>query len=95
MSYNTPGYGGYPSAPQGPPPPNHLVWAILTTIFCCLPLGIVSIVFSTQVNSKWQSGDHAGAQKASNNAKTWAIVSAVIGVIAGILSFVIQLALAS
>ncbi|WP_010343070.1 CD225/dispanin family protein, partial [Xanthomonas sacchari] len=24
---------------------NNLVWAILTTLFCCLPLGIVSIVY--------------------------------------------------
>ena len=24
--------------------PNHLVWAILSTLFCCLPFGIVSIV---------------------------------------------------
>ena len=36
----------------GPPPyvPNHLVWAILVTIFCCLPFGIVSIVYAAQVN---------------------------------------------
>ena len=27
------------------PPPNYLVWAILSTLFCCLPLGIASIVF--------------------------------------------------
>ncbi|WP_030176643.1 CD225/dispanin family protein [Spirillospora albida] len=82
MSYYPPpqhgGPGGYPSAP---PPPNNLVWAILTTLFCCLPAGVVSIVFAAQVNSKWQSGDHAGAISASKNAKTWAIVSAVVGLL--------------
>ena len=26
-----------------PQVPNHLVWAILTTLFCCLPAGIGSI----------------------------------------------------
>ena len=26
--------------------PNHMVWAILTTLFCCLPLGVVSIVYA-------------------------------------------------
>jgi hypothetical protein len=57
------------------PPPNYLVWAILTTIFCCLPFGIVSIVFAAQVNTKWQAGDFDGAMKASKNAKTWAWVS--------------------
>ncbi|MEU8803988.1 CD225/dispanin family protein [Spirillospora sp. NPDC048819] len=92
----------YPPAPPPPnpygagsPPPNHLVWAILSTIFCCLPAGVVSIVFAAQVNSKWQAGDQAGAQKASGNAKTWAIVAAVVGVIGGIISFIIQLSLAS
>ena len=32
--------------------PNYLVQAILTTIFCCLPFGIVAIVFAAQVNGK-------------------------------------------
>ncbi len=61
------------------------MWAILSTIFCCLPLGIVSIVFAAQVNSKWAAGDAAGAQESSNKAKQWAIWSAVAGVVVGIL----------
>jgi heme/copper-type cytochrome/quinol oxidase subunit 2 len=61
--------------PQQGPPPNYLVWAILTTIFCCLPFGIVSIVFAAQVNSRWQARDYDGAQNASKNAKIWAWVS--------------------
>ncbi|TDD64697.1 CD225/dispanin family protein, partial [Actinomadura darangshiensis] len=74
------------------PPPNHLAWAIATTILCCLPAGIVSIVYAAQVNSKWMSGDHAGAHRASNNAKTWAIVSAVVGVIVGVIYFFVAMA---
>src|SRR5262245_2690227 len=49
--------------------PNYLVQSILVTLFCCLPLGIVSIVFAAQVNSKVAAGDYAGAQKASDQAK--------------------------
>ena len=67
---------GAPGA-QGTPPQNYLVWAILTTIFCCLPLGIASIVFSTQVNSKWALGDVAGAQDSSEKAMKFAIWSAI------------------
>jgi hypothetical protein len=87
---------GAPGA-QGTPPPNYLVWAILSTILCCLPLGIASIVFSTQVNSKWALGDVAGAQDSSVKAKKFAIWSAiawaivvvlyVIAIIIGIGSF--------
>jgi heme/copper-type cytochrome/quinol oxidase subunit 2 len=68
---------GAPGAPSAPPP-NYLVWAILTTILCCLPLGVVSIVFSTQVNSKWALGDVAGAQDASAKARRFAIWSAIV-----------------
>lgn len=59
--------------------PNHLVWAILTTLFCCLPLGIVSIVYASQVDGKRAAGDIVGARVASQNAKTWAIWGALSG----------------
>ena len=75
---------GIPGA-QGTPPPNYLVWAILTTIFCCLPLGIASIVFSTQVNSKWSLGDIVGAQDASVKAKKFAIWAAIAWAIIAVL----------
>jgi hypothetical protein len=81
-----------PPAPyqaQGARPQNYLVWAILTTIFCCLPLGIVSIVFAAQVDGKLASGDYAGAVASSENAKRWAIIAAVVGVISYVLLFVI------
>ncbi|GAB3065582.1 CD225/dispanin family protein [Stenotrophomonas tumulicola] len=58
--------------------PNHLVWSILTTLFCCLPLGIVSIVFAAQVNGKVAAGDIAGAREASDKAKKFAMWSAIV-----------------
>jgi len=61
------------------------VWAILTTIFCCLPFGIVSIVYAAQVNGKWAAGDVAGANASAANAKKWAIVSAVVGIVGAVL----------
>lgn len=70
-----------PPAPNAPPAniPNYLVFAILTTIFCCLPAGVVSIVYAAQVNGKIQAGDIAGAMAASKNAKLWAMISAGVG----------------
>ncbi|WP_339701214.1 CD225/dispanin family protein [uncultured Marixanthomonas sp.] len=59
-------------------PDNHLVWAILCTVLCCLPLGIVSIIKSTKVNELYEQGDYAGAQKSADEAKKWAIWGAVI-----------------
>ena len=57
------------------------MWAILVTLLCFLPTGIVAIVFASQVNTKLAAGDVAGAVEASNKAKTWTIVSAVVGVV--------------
>lgn len=81
MSYGyPPQYGGHAYGGQsayGPPPPNHLVWAILTTIFCCWITGLVAIIFAAQVDSKYSAGDYYGAVDASNKAKLWSIISAV------------------
>ncbi|MGZ7060859.1 MAG: CD225/dispanin family protein, partial [Candidatus Angelobacter sp.] len=54
---------------------NYLVFAILTTVFCCLLTGIPAIIYASQVNTKLQIGDVAGAQAASNNAKMWCWIS--------------------
>lgn len=89
MSYNAPPPPP-PSQGAATPPPNHLVWAILTTIFCCLPLGVVSIIYAAQVNGKYQSGDVAGAQESSRKAKQWAIWSAVTGVVLSVLWIVLM-----
>lgn len=72
--------------------PNYLVWAILTTIFCCLPFGIVSIVYAAQVNGKLAAGDYAGAVASSNNAKRWAIISAVTALVLFVLYIVVVIA---
>ncbi len=52
-------------------PKNYLIESILVTIFCCQPFGIVGIVFSSQVNSKYAVGDYVGAERASKEAKKW------------------------
>jgi uncharacterized membrane protein YoaT (DUF817 family) len=72
-----------PPPPNAPPTniQNYLVFAILTTVFCCLPAGVVSIIYAAQVNGKIAAGDFAGAMAASKNAKTWAMVSAGLGVL--------------
>ena len=81
-------YGGGPAyAPYGVPGgypqhiPNYLIPSILVTIFCCLPLGIVAIIFAAQVNGKVAAGDITGAQSASRTARTLVIVPVVVGAV--------------
>ncbi|MGN0222740.1 MAG: CD225/dispanin family protein [Muribaculaceae bacterium] len=85
---------GQPQYPQGwmpPRPDSYLVWSILVTIFCCLPLGIVAIVKSSHVDSRYNSGDYQGALKASNDAKNWVIISAVSGVVIQVINVILRL----
>ena len=82
-----PGAGGQPK------PDSYLVWAILTTLFCCLPFGIVSIVYAAKVDGAWASGDYATAMSASQNAKKWAIISASAGVAVAVIYILLVLVL--
>ncbi|MDY0023213.1 CD225/dispanin family protein [Arenimonas caeni] len=73
-----------PAAPAPAPIPNNLVWAILATLCCCLPTGIVAIVFAAQVDGKAAAGDYDGARKASENAKLWSWISLGLGLLGSV-----------
>ena len=66
-------------------PNNYLALAIISTILCCLPLGIVSIIYSTKVNSAYDLGNFDEAEKNSKNAKTWGIASIVVAAVGWII----------
>lgn len=62
-----------------PKPENYLVWAILTTLCCCLPFGIVAIIKACKVNTLYAGRMYDAAVMASQDAKKWCIISAVTG----------------
>ena len=71
-----------PNNQQMPPQPdNYLIWAILVTILCCLPLGIASIIYATKVSSLYAQGDYNGAVDASQKAKKFAMIGGIGGLI--------------
>ena len=70
--------------PPMAPVNNYLVPAVLTTLCCCLPGGVVAIIYAAQVNSKLAAGDIAGAMAASRNAKMWTWIAAGAGLLVGI-----------
>jgi hypothetical protein len=87
-----PGYG--PQQPYGAQPPmpdTYMVWAVLATVLCCLPFGIVSIVKASQVSSLYSQGRYQEAVAASEAAKKWAIWSAIAGVVISIMVIVLQI----
>lgn len=73
-------------------PPTYLVWSVIMTILCCTIPGIVAIINSARVSSKFYQGDIEGARRASRNAEIWIIVSFVLGVITNTLYIPLTLA---
>ena len=55
--------------------PNYLAQSILATLFCCLPFGVVAIVYASKVDGLKHIGDLEAAKAASNSAKLWINIS--------------------
>lgn len=81
-----------PAQPQGnmmppeyrepePMPETNLVWAVVVTILCCLIPGIIAIIYSASVSSKYYAGDYEGARRASRRSQIWCIVAVVTGIL--------------
>ena len=70
--------------------PNYLVLAIITLI-CCLPLGIVAVVFAARVNGQVQAGDTAGALASSRKAKLFSFIGLGLGIAWWIICFAMGL----
>lgn len=96
--FAAPGGYGAPTGGQGAVPPgggtgpahterveNHLIKAILVTVFCCLPVGIVAIVYAAQVDGKARAGDVAEARRLSDEAAKWSKWALFAGIAAWVL----------
>jgi TIR domain/Interferon-induced transmembrane protein len=68
---------------QAVAPPNYLGLSIVGFVLSLPAIGIfggIALYFSHQVGQRFAMHDHAGAAKASANARTWAIVGIVVGI---------------
>jgi Interferon-induced transmembrane protein len=73
-------------------PANNMTLAILATVLGVLPLGVIAIIYASQVNAKYATGDNFGATDAANNSKRLSIVSlSVSGVLTGLICLAIIL----
>ena len=76
-----PQYAGQQPANAEPCPPTNLAWAVISTVLCCLPAGIVAIIYALKVTNKYREGDIEGAKRASETGAWWCIASIVLGII--------------
>ena len=55
--------------------PTNLVWAILATVLCCLPFGVVAVIYASKAGTANAAGDAEAAKAAAHAAAVWAWVS--------------------
>lgn len=81
-------YQAYPqgTAPTGQMNTGLLVWSIISLVLCCLPLGIVALVFTINAKNAPTAEEEA---KKLQTAKICNIVSLVLGVVGIILYFTV------
>ena len=79
--YNQSLYGDQRNNPTPQMPSNHLVWAIIATICCCIPTGVIAIIYASKVSPAYMRGDYNAALNASSKAELWVIISFVAGLI--------------
>lgn len=73
--------------------PTYLPHAILSTLLCCLPFGIVAIVYAAKVGTMQAVGDYEGATRASDQARMWCWISFGLGLVGGLLYFIMMLSM--
>ena len=71
--------------PRAPRPKNHLVMAVLVTVFCCLPFGVVALIYSSKVDDLWYRGLYEEAWENSSKAERWITISFFTPIIATVL----------
>ncbi len=75
-------------------PSNYLAFAIIVTLCCCIPTGVVAIIYSSKVSSAFYRGEYDKAQSCSDNALLWCIISLVLGLmcmpLVGVMNLIIS-----
>ena len=79
------------TVPAAEPIQSYLALGIISALLCCLPLGVVSIVYAAQVSGKAAAGDLDGARAASRSARNWGIAAMVTGGVGMALGVLFQL----
>ena len=80
-------FNGMPQKPVNWVP--YLILSIISTLCCCLPFGVVGIVFSAKINSAMMAGNLEEAQNNAKMARIWIIVSFAIGLLTWLIYMVL------
>ena len=85
--YQQNNFNGMPQKPVNWVP--YLILSIISTLCCCVPFGVVGIVFSAKINSAMLAGNLEEAQNNAKMARIWIIVSFAIGLLTWLIYMVL------
>ncbi|MEM8961077.1 MAG: CD225/dispanin family protein, partial [Acidobacteriota bacterium] len=98
-TYQPPSQVGYPAGQalhQAPvdaaPIPNYLPWAIIATLLCCMPAGVVGIIYASKANALKTAGNYVEARHKADIARNWLLASVGVALMAFVLVFFANLA---
>ena len=69
-------------------PDTNLTMAILCTLFCCVPFGVVAIYYASKVNTSYHQGAYFDAEEYSEKAKSYTYWGVGLGIVLDMLYFI-------
>lgn len=80
----TPSEDGYNTINDDLPPlkPSNWLWqSIVATVLCCIPFGVVGIVYAARVDSLYYNKRYDEAEASARKAKTWTLIAVGAGLL--------------
>ena len=74
-------------------PASNLLGSVVVTFLCCVPFGLVAIVYGLQVGPKFRKGDYEGSQRASDLSERWmfaAVGAFILMLIVAVIAFLLR-----
>lgn len=65
---------------------NHLIKSVIATVCCCVPVGIVGIIYAAKVDTLLRQGNRAAAEEAGKKAGMWSSLAIGIGLVTNVLA---------
>lgn len=69
-----------------------LILNIVATLFCCLPVGVVGIIFAVQAGAAKTAGDWESARTKAKTSLIIALACMALGIVGGIAYFILMVA---
>lgn len=68
------GYVSHETRYDDEKPSTYMALAIIVTILCCVPFGILGIIYASKVDSCWNAGLVREARENSRRARNWSLI---------------------